>query len=134
MESQPRVIVVSLTIIRGLPGSGKSTLGKAMSLALGHKLLDIDDYFTDEDGNFEFVAANAGEAFRKMHHDAEDQLTAGVSVIVAASFVRHFEFNGYIRMKYDKLQVIDCHSDFASVHDVPRANLVAQKKRWESWK
>jgi predicted kinase len=124
----------TLTIIRGLPGSGKSTLAKAMSTALGHTLLDVDDYFTDDDGVFEYSLSKAPEVFRKLHSDADDLITTGKSVIVVATFTRRWEVNGYIRMPYDRLQVIDCCGNFGSIHNVPKTNMLAMRNRWEPWK
>lgn len=126
--------MASLTVIRGLPGSGKSTLAEAMGKALNIKVLDVDHYFVDEDGNFEFSSAKAADVFRKLHHDAEDLLIDKQSVIVVATFTRRWEIAGFVRMPYDNLQVIDCHGDFGSIHDVPKANLRRMKERWESWK
>ena len=44
----------ALIIIRGLPGSGKSTLARMLSENGKHPVFCIDDYFTDENGNYSF--------------------------------------------------------------------------------
>ncbi len=44
----------SLIILRGLPGSGKTTLAHLISADGQHPVFGIDDYFTDGDGNYHF--------------------------------------------------------------------------------
>ena len=44
----------SIILIRGLPGSGKSTLARALSENGKYQVYSVDDYFTDENGNYNF--------------------------------------------------------------------------------
>lgn len=125
--------MAALTIIRGLPGSGKSTLAAAMGKAGLGKVLDIDHYLTDEHGNFVFEANKMADHFRKLYHDTEDLVQASKPVIVVATFTRRWELAGYVKMMYTELQVIDCHGDFGSIHNVPLINLKRMKQRWEPW-
>ena len=46
--------VVNLILLRGLPGSGKTTLSKALSNNGKFPVFSIDEYFTDKDGNYTF--------------------------------------------------------------------------------
>lgn len=45
---------LSLIILRGLPGSGKSTLAKLISEEGKYPVYSIDDYFTNEKGEYNF--------------------------------------------------------------------------------
>jgi adenylate kinase family enzyme len=44
----------SLILLRGLPGSGKSTLAETLSENGKHPVLSVDDYFTNETGDYHF--------------------------------------------------------------------------------
>ncbi len=61
-------------ILVGMPGAGKSTVGKALAKALDADFLDTDDLMRAEMGMDlpEFIAANGGEAFRAL----EDRVLA----------------------------------------------------------
>ncbi|KAJ3328846.1 hypothetical protein HDU91_004009, partial [Kappamyces sp. JEL0680] len=54
-----------LYIVRGLPGSGKSTMVQAMTAGLppdSFVVLATDDYFLDSDNNYDFDSSLLGEA------------------------------------------------------------------------
>ena len=44
----------ALILLRGLPGSGKSSLAKILSEQGRYPVVSIDDYFTDSNGNYQF--------------------------------------------------------------------------------
>ena len=44
----------SIILIRGLPGSGKSSLALLLSENGKYPVYSVDDYFTDENGNYNF--------------------------------------------------------------------------------
>lgn len=105
-----------------------------MGKALGDKVCDIDRYFETKDGIFKFDLKKAPIAFRMMYRDVQDELLEKRSAIVVASFLRHWEMNGYLMLPFDKLQVIDVHSDFSSIHGVPPEKMKEMRGRWEPWK
>lgn len=50
-------------VLIGMPGSGKTTLGKALSESLGKKFIDTDDIITEEYGCISDMFSEKGEAF-----------------------------------------------------------------------
>jgi predicted kinase len=44
----------SLILLRGLPGSGKTSLAKELSENGKYPVYSVDDYFTDENGEYKF--------------------------------------------------------------------------------
>lgn len=52
---------MKITIMRGAPGSGKSTYAKTLNAVV----VSADDYFTDASGNYSFDASKLGEAHKE---------------------------------------------------------------------
>lgn len=50
-------------VLIGMPGSGKTTVGKALSESLGKKFIDTDDIITEEYGCISDMFSEKGEAF-----------------------------------------------------------------------
>ena len=50
--------MAELFIVRGLPGSGKTSLGHKLALLV----YSADDFFTDEEGRYNFDPSQLGEA------------------------------------------------------------------------
>ncbi len=67
-----------LIALKGLPGSGKSTLGRALSKQLSWPLLDKDDVKDLLDGH---TSEAGGLAYAIMFHIARRQLLQGLNVI-----------------------------------------------------
>ena len=121
----------TLTIIRGLPGSGKSSLGA--SLAPGHSW-SADDFFMNE-GAYEFNASKLKEAHDWCENRVEEELAAGVSqVAVCNTFSRRWEYQKYIQLarKYGYTPfVVTCQNRFASLHSVTWRTVSNMRSRWE---
>lgn len=124
-----------LYIIRGLPGSGKSTLGTALTNGSGH-VYSADDYFMDFDGNYNFDPSKLSAAHAGCKDGVRNALEKGYSpVAVANTFSQKWEADPYFVMagenKYTVV-VIECQSEFGSEHGVPAATVAAMAARWET--
>jgi hypothetical protein len=124
-----------LYIIRGLPGSGKSTLGTALTNGSGH-VYSADDYFMDFDGNYNFDPSKLSAAHEGCKDGVRNALEKGYSpVAVANTFSQKWEADPYFVMagenKYTVV-VIECQSEFGSEHGVPAATVAAMAARWET--
>ena len=59
-------------IIRGLPGSGKTTL--AHNLVSRHCCVAADDFMVDENGDYAFDASKLGECHRRCTEAVESMM------------------------------------------------------------
>jgi predicted kinase len=118
----------TLILIRGLPGSGKSTFAK--SLNLPH--YEADQFFM-VNGVYEFDRTNLGAAHQQCQFDTETALKNGKSVVVSNTFTTIKELRPYFDMasRYGIVPtVITMNGSFKNVHGVPEETLVAMKQRF----
>ena len=123
----------TLYIIRGLPGSGKSSLGD--SLASSGKSLAADDWFTDKDGNYNFDPQELPQA----HEDCELRCVGAMlneeeSICVSNTFSQRWEIDPYFKIARTygySVFVIECQNQFGNVHNVPIDVVEEMEDRWE---
>lgn len=131
-------MAVKLFLVRGLPGSGKTT--KARKLAVQHSAihLEADHYFEVILGDaipvYGFVGSLVGEAHNRCKQLATHWLRAGYPVVVSNTFTIKWEIEPYYEMAKKlgiEYEVVTCTGDYGSVHNVPEAALQKMKDRWE---
>jgi len=117
-----------LVIVRGLPGSGKTTIAETLSRITGDKRvfpISADDYFYDTDGNYNFDANQLGLAHTACFQRVSDLMLKQQEIIVVANtFTSEKELQPYIDLAktkgytYTVLLVENRHGN-ESVHGVP---------------
>lgn len=124
-----------LTLIRGLPGAGKSTMAKAMVEAdpsLYH--FEADQYFVDASGNYRFEPTELEDAHTWCFAETRYALNAGCSVVVSNTFTRKWEMEPYRKLakQFDvELEILEAKGNYGSIHGVPQKTIDAMRSRWE---
>lgn len=123
-------------VLRGLPGSGKSTLGKIIKrgdncFRCYH--FEADQYFIDRDGVYRFDPAKLTAAHKSCYDNVAYRLGEGSSVVVSNTFTTMKELRPYFELGV-KLNimptVIHCQNNFGSIHDVPSEAMQRMKSRF----
>lgn len=121
-----------LYIVRGLPGSGKSTIAK--KLVHESKHFEADMFFI-KDGVYNFNSTLIKDAHEWCFNSVERAMRTRTDICVSNTFTQRWEFQPYIDLaiehNYD-YQVIECHGNWKNVHDVPQEVVDKMKERWES--
>lgn len=131
--------MLNLYIIRGLPGTGKSTLGETLA---GKQSFAADDYFM-VDGEYKFDPSKLGEAHNQCARNVKNALLEGeAAVAVCNTFSCRWEYAYYIAMAKKvgaRFYLIDLFDGATPIeelfarnaHGVPRHVFDNMYRRWE---
>jgi predicted kinase len=118
----------TLIIIRGLPGSGKTTIAKTRYPS--HVLCEADQYFEGENEKYEFDPTKLPKAHEACFQKAKEALFKGHSVVVANTFVRTWEYQRYLDLPFT-IKVVEAKGNYGSIHSVPLEVIERMRKRYQ---
>lgn len=90
----------SLVLIRGIPGTGKSTLAKILSENGKYPVLSVDDYFTDSStGQYRFDYKENHLAYKRCEERARAEAENGTSkIFLDNTFTLSWEMEPYFQI------------------------------------
>ena len=124
----------TLYIVRGLPGSGKSTFAQS----LGCPVFEADQYFNDnETGEYKFDASKIKLAHNWCKLRVEHSMDDGVDKIaVSNTFTQEWEMESYLALaeNYGYMVfsvVVENRHGGENIHGVPADKLEVMRNRFE---
>lgn len=122
-----------LIIIRGLPGSGKTSLARLMSSVV----CEADDYFIQPDGSYQFDRDKLKEAHTQCQNKCREAMQQELEIIVVSNTaVRRWEmevYKGYaIAFGYEVFEITMSGPLRPNVHNVPDEVIARMKDTWEA--
>lgn len=122
----------TITICRGIPGSGKSTFAKT----LGGIHIEADQYFVDADGNYNFDGSKIKNAHAWCLASVKTNMVAGRDkIVVSNTFTQEWEFQPYLELAkeygYKTFTIIveNRHGN-TNEHNVPEDKIEQMKNRF----
>ena len=133
-QKQERAVMARLILIRGVPGSGKTTLAKQYA-AEGFQHFEADDYFTHPSDGYRFDRDELKNAHQWCQACTRRAIRLGLDVVVANTFTRRWEMEPYFEMAEQfgaDLEVIEATGEWQNVHGVPADVVQAMRARFEA--
>lgn len=122
-------------LIRGLPGSSKSTVASKLAAKYGVEHFENDAYMMRGD-KYEWTPEAAKDAAKRCFEDAMKALRTGKDVVVSNVFVTKKAVDRYVRAAKQlgcEVQVWRMTNDFGNVHDVPEKTLASMKAGFQDY-
>lgn len=124
-----------LYLIRGLPGSGKSTFGLTLADAIGAFVYEADHYHYTEDGVYDWKPQNVHKAHAYCHESTLMSMQAGEDIVVSNTFTTEKELKPYLDLAelYDyhvTTLIVEGRHGNPSVHGVPQETLDKMRNRF----
>ncbi len=129
-----------LILLRGIPGSGKSTLGEIILQTTQQQKPDVlsaDNFFVDENGVYNFDSTKLKEAHNMCQQKCAERMRLEFSkIVVANTFTQEWEMQPYFEMakrygyRIHTLIVENRHGS-KNIHNVPDDKLEQMKDRFE---
>ncbi|XP_038674354.1 NEDD4-binding protein 2-like 1 isoform X2 [Scyliorhinus canicula] len=133
-----------LYLLRGLPGSGKTTLARQLKNQFrGGVILSTDDYFIRQDGSYFFEKYLLNEAHEWNHERARTAMRQGKSpIIIDNTNIEAWEMKPYVNMAREhgyEVTFQEPHTSWKfdignltrNTHGVPRKKIEQMKERYE---
>lgn len=119
-----------LYIIRGVPGSGKSTMAHKLSPIV----VESDDFMMD-DGEYKYDPKKVHYCHKKCFETVENHLKNGEpTVAVANTFIKKSLYEPYVELanKYGyKVIIRKADGNYQNIHNVPNNVVSSMKKRFQ---
>jgi predicted kinase len=130
-----------LVLLRGLPGSGKSSFAKHMWSDF--VICEADQFFYDSEGNYNFDPSKLRDAHKYCRDRVETFMSDNEKnpqfypeIVVSNTFTREWEMDEYFKLakKYDyqvvSLIVENRHGN-KNIHGVPDSKIEEMRNRFE---
>ena len=129
-----------LILLRGLPGSGKSTVGDVIlytNQLTNQDVLSADNFFIDKNGEYVFDGSKIKEAHNNCQQKCAERMKHEfLKIVVANTFTEEWEMKPYFEMaeRYNyriHTIIVENRHGNKNIHNVPDEKLQSMKSRFD---
>lgn len=126
----------TLLALRGIPGSGKTTLAKTLSLSNGAPIFSIDSFFENESGEYSFDFKKNHLAYKECESNTKEALKEGTPfVIVDNTFTLDWELEPYERLAKEFgylffVVTVENRHGGKNIHQIPEEQIEKMKAKY----
>ena len=129
-----------LILLRGLPGSGKTTLANIILQQPNNnpqEILSADDFFEDKEGEYNFDASKLKEAHNYCQFRCSERMRQQKSrIVVENTFTQEWKMDEYFKMaeRYNyrvHTVIVENRHGNENIHGVPKDKLQQMKDRFQ---
>jgi len=120
-------------LVRGIPGSGKSTFAKQLT----SNVFEADHYFYDNDGNYNFIASEIKEAHKECQQFVGYAMESNTpKIAVSNTFTQEWELQPYYELAikygyYVTSIIVENRHVGVNEHNVPEEKIEQMRNRFE---
>lgn len=127
----------TLYLIRGVPGSGKTTLARAMSEDLKCPHWEADMWMTGDGGQYAYDPSRVADCHNFCQRAVNRDMIVGFhAIIVSNTFIRKWEADVYYALAKlwgYQVKVICCEGNFENVHGVSKDRVNIMRANMEPY-
>jgi predicted kinase len=126
--------MLELVIIRGVPGTGKTTLARQVFVPMGYVHCEADMFFAGRGGTHPFSKDLWPQAHNWCKMQVCKAMRAGRNVVVTNTFTQHWQYQSYLNLAHAfgyQVRIISLTREYGSVHHVPAAEMERIRGIWE---
>ena len=127
----------SLILLRGLPGSGKTSLAKDLSEDGKYPVFSVDDYFTDEKGQYKFEFEKNHLAYKQCEERTRSAMQNKVQkIFLDNTFTLEWEMEPYFKLAAEynyKVYVVTVENRHKgnNIHDIPEEHIRKMAEKYK---